>query len=711
MKRIISRGLAVFLSLCLALPLVAPALAAEGQGEALVPQGLDYTEDPVDIPNPDRGFYIPNDGMVVPVSGAGKGEMEVGERPQTVSNVSISTRISHVYFDLRNYSSHAFTATDKNTAFKKDYQAPTDVSIKSRGDAAPWDYDTHFAYWAEHVASQWPHGTSQPITQDGLNYIRARLQEVRDSESVVIVRFNYDGEGFSWVECNHKQDGEIDSLIGDQIEPDKEMLLTHIAQLKPILKEYEDVIMAVDGGFFGPWGEMHSTTFGTSPEAYAWLLDALLDAVPSSRCITVHAGAFLSWYNSKYGTHYTFETIDQIPTPQPGTPEARFGLFNDSYAYGADKGDEDYPDDWGSLSEGAGWEGAPLGEGYDRSKVMTWLRGQNTLYGGEAQGGQTLWNTYPFVAWEAAYAQTVYLNVDYDHNVHKRWAAFSYDNIKNPVTDSKYTQYVTGPYEDLGIHVEPLYDPVYAGKNGLEYWRDRLGYRLVLRDANASACVPQNGVLRFRGAIQNVGFGNIINAKAVTVVLKSKADGSVYRAATEIDPRSWRPSLNSLADNKAAWHELAFSLPLADFDREVPTGEYEIYLKITDPKEQSANKRSIRFANKGTDIWDAELGANRIGATQVTAASAPVSGYAGTLGTLDWQCTLDGELTAAGSSPAGTVYAASYDENGQFLALYELTPGKRVQLEGALDRAGLFWLAEGTLAPQTAKVLLTRHPV
>ena len=40
----------------------------------LVLQDLDYTEDPVDIPNPDRGFYRANDGMVVPVTGTGEEE-------------------------------------------------------------------------------------------------------------------------------------------------------------------------------------------------------------------------------------------------------------------------------------------------------------------------------------------------------------------------------------------------------------------------------------------------------------------------------------------------------------------------------------------------------------------------------------------------------------------------------------------------------------
>ena len=58
--------------------------AAGKASGALAPQRLDYTEDPVDVPNPDRGFYRANDGMVVPVHGAGTAEMEVGREPVTV---------------------------------------------------------------------------------------------------------------------------------------------------------------------------------------------------------------------------------------------------------------------------------------------------------------------------------------------------------------------------------------------------------------------------------------------------------------------------------------------------------------------------------------------------------------------------------------------------------------------------------------------------
>jgi hypothetical protein len=604
-------------ALCCAVTLaLLPALATTSRGGTaaedhlgpLVSQDLDYTENPVDVPNPDRGFYRANDGMIVPVSGPGPGTVNVGNSPVTVGGAVVNTRVSHIYFDLRSFSDNAFTA--RGVRYNASYRAPADVSIESRpGDAPPYDYATHFDYWRANVLPTWPRDTSQPLTSDAIAYIRAKLQEVRNGNGVTLVRFNYDGAGFSWVDVEHPQDGYMDRPVAD-IEPDKATLLGHIAQLKPILHEYEDVIMAIDGGMFGPWGEMHSTTFGTSPEAYAWLLNAWLDAVPRSRSIIVQGGAFLSWYNATYGTHYTFADMDQIPAPRRGTPEARFGFFNDSYAYGEDEGDN-YPNDWGSLSEGAGWPGDPLGDAdtYDRGRVMTWIRHQDSFYGGEAQGDETRWNSYPFVAWEASYAQTVYLNADYERSVHDRWGDFRY-------TEENVTQRMTNAYEEPYRTEYAIFDPVYDSRTGAEYWRDRLGYRLVLREANASAWAAQHGTLEFDGRIQNVGFGNIVNQKRVSVILKPAAGGASYTALTDVDARDWRPDLDSRASNTAAYRDLRFSIDMRAFG-EVPVGGYDIYLKINDPKETTANKRTIRFANNGDGIWDADLGANLIGRTTV----------------------------------------------------------------------------------------------
>jgi hypothetical protein len=128
----------------------------------------------------------------------------------------------------------------------------------------------------------------------------------------------------------------------------------------------------------------------------------------------------------------------------------------------------------------------------------------------------------------------------------------------------------------------------------------------------------------FEGKIQNVGWGKIFNKKAVKVILKSKSIGFVSNAVlTNIDPYDWHPAEvgpngampDSRATNTAAWRELNFSVNMDAFG-EVPPGDYDIYLKINDPKEQSINKRCIRFANKGNS-WNADLGANLIGSTRV----------------------------------------------------------------------------------------------
>ena len=96
-RQVISWVLTLTLMLTMA---VVPVFAEETQTTApLVSQDLDYTENPADVPTPDRGFYRANDGMVVPVSGPGSGTMNVGKDPVTVGGAQVTTRVSHVYFD------------------------------------------------------------------------------------------------------------------------------------------------------------------------------------------------------------------------------------------------------------------------------------------------------------------------------------------------------------------------------------------------------------------------------------------------------------------------------------------------------------------------------------------------------------------------------------------------------------------------------------
>ena len=563
-----------------------------GCQDNLVPQNINFTEFVGDIPNPDRGFYRP-ESYVIPVE---DGTPVIPDLATTISgtNVAVKANIVYMEFDLKNFSSNA------------------PLNGKPLGA------------WSAAGSKKPDYGTTQPLTPAALDYVRAALQQIRESEAVAIVKFNYDGRGHTWI-ANEKfdqvihdcepgapqgrawyesggRDGgvvEESDLCGIPGHEDKNWVQYHLWQLGNVFSEFEDCIMAVKGGIFGPWGEMHSSSYARTAEGYHWLLKALLGYVPASRSILVHAGGVMAWYNVEYGTNYSFKNL--MPAPERGTPAQRFGMFNDSYSASVS--------DNGSLSEGAPLIGTGDRDDYDRNAALTWMRNQNNFYGGETVGpgsDDNIYPRFPNVPYEAAYAQTTHLNTSYSGRTYKLWGDFVYneENVIAPFT----------PPHD-GVTRTAIFDPVYDGRSGMEYMRDRLGYRLVLREAKTSRSVKQNCTLRFKGKIQNVGFGLIVNKKNVSVILKAKDGSNTYTALTNLDARDWRPDLDSRADNTAAWRDLSFSVNMSVFG-EVPPGEYDIYLKINDPKEISINKRCIRFANKG-DIWNADLGANLIGSTTV----------------------------------------------------------------------------------------------
>ena len=626
--------------------LLCDACADDRKVAPLVFQALDYTENPVDISNPDRGAYrgrwqnispnlvnetnspfgitpevdhrVPVDinsvlyhgRQVPPVEGDDIEETQFYNGVNQNANpyvggtgISALPSISFMCFDLCNFSSNAFLSAKDAFAYKDD------------------------GLFADPGTGATRTGKTQPLTSFALDYIRGLLQKVRDGNGVAFVKFSYDGNGFNYIEP-HKYphlnltqglihgpeptfvtDNNPSAMCNVPGHEDKSWIQYHIWQLKPIFHEFEDIIMCVKTGMLGPWGEQHSSPEAQSVDAYKMLLDAYLEAVPASRALLTHAGGFLAWYNETYGTTYTFTNIDAMPIPPKGSSEARFGFFNDSYAAGS-WGDN------GSISEGNPMINSRYGSStYDRYRVITWLNKQNQIVQGEGGIGNNVFGTMPGAILEAQQLRTSNLNMR--HGNYNRWNSFIYNetNVTTPVTFPANDTEEFPSYS--GETKTAIFDPVYDGKTGLEYFRDRMGYRLVLREANASEFVEQKGTLIFEGKIQNVGFGNVVNQKKVSVILKSKDGSKSYVAATNLDARDWLTDEggNGRPDNTAAWRDLNFSINMDAFG-EVSLGDYDIYLKINDPKETRAIKRCIRFANKGNS-WNTSLAANLIGSTTV----------------------------------------------------------------------------------------------
>src|SRR5699024_7204160 len=109
-------------------------------------------------------------------------------------------------------------------------------------------------------------------------------------------------------------------------EPDasEARVLAHIAQLEPLLRAHEDVIALVQAGFIGAWGEWHTSTHGLDddPDARRAILEALLDALPTSRSTQLRCPAYKEVL---FGDPLTEAEA------RSGSHEARVGHHNDCF--------------------------------------------------------------------------------------------------------------------------------------------------------------------------------------------------------------------------------------------------------------------------------------------------------------------------------------------------------------------------------------------
>lgn len=80
------------------------------------------------------------------------------------------------------------------------------------------------------------------------------------------------------------------SSDNSQESPSAKQILRHIEQLKPLLKEYEDLIYVFQAGFIGAWGEWHTTPLTQSD--YKNILKAVVDAVPAGLQVQIRQGRY-----------------------------------------------------------------------------------------------------------------------------------------------------------------------------------------------------------------------------------------------------------------------------------------------------------------------------------------------------------------------------------------------------------------------------------
>lgn len=162
------------------------------------------------------------------------------------------------------------------------------------------------------------------ISQEYLDMIDANMQVLRETGAKCLLRFAYKTDMY---ETGHPWDAS------------PEWVHRHIEQLKPVLQRNSDVVLCLQAGFIGVWGEWaftdHFVQGPKTPEEHALrkeVMLALLDALPADRQIAVRTPMFKKrMFLDSYADTLTLETAHD------GSDLARICAHND--CFGADYND------------------------------------------------------------------------------------------------------------------------------------------------------------------------------------------------------------------------------------------------------------------------------------------------------------------------------------------------------------------------------------
>ena len=411
-------------------------------------------------------------------------------------------------------------------------------------------------------------GKNQDLTEDALNVLQETFDNIRKNSGHVIVRICYD----PWYNGR------------SNVTPDHEWVLKHVKQLAPVLSKNTDVIVALEMGMHGAYGEMHSDT-NITYDRVAEAVNLMLRNTPPEIKILTRTGNYsakvLGFDNWGVDFNIDGEKFKEIAKAK-GDTMYRVGMFNDGYL--------------GTQYDYGTW-GADCATSICREEGVAWLEKYsiNTPYGGEAlttaENYQVI-NTPEFLAYEGFRTHTSYLNIQWNNKLIDSWK-------KTPFKQKDFD-----------------YDPARVDSlSGFKYINDHLGYRFVLRESWMSDTVGDDGVLRAKFRIQNVGFGNLTWNAPVRLAILTDLEGTgllecpmpTYYDLPDIDSRDIHSRTISIAGGDTVMtfdgnNEIEILTKLNIRGK----GRYQVFLKVGEV--QFANSKRVGGGTCGDEQPAAYLG-------------------------------------------------------------------------------------------------------
>ncbi|MEZ4885271.1 MAG: DUF4832 domain-containing protein [Chitinophagales bacterium] len=348
----------------------------------------------------------------------------------------------------------------------------------------------------------------------------------------------------------------------------KARVLAHISQLAPYLQANEDVILVVQNGFIGIWGEQYYTDyFGDASGQGAgkltnqnWqdrieVLSALLDAVPESRMVQVRYPQMKQKY--VYGGAASVTSAAMTSEQAHNASDiARIGFHNDCFLASSD--------DYGTY-----WDyGSDTTFPSNQTAILKPYAADDSQF--VCVGGETCDDAFSpqnncsgQAVSDMAALHYTFLNSDYNNEVNNDWQT---DNCMDEI-------------------------------------KRRLGYRLVMKSGTYPLTASAGETFSFTLGVENVGFAAPVNERFLQIVLRNTADDSEYKAlisGTNTDTRFWLPATTTTLNGTV-------TLPA-----NMPVGNYALFLQVFDTSNDNEiatrPEYSLQFAN--TNTWESLTGYN-----------------------------------------------------------------------------------------------------
>lgn len=303
---------------------------------------------------------------------------------------------------------------------------------------------------------------SKPLSQQIINEIETAFMYARRAGLSVIYRAAYDFSG-----KENPEPGNIGTIID------------HIKQLRPVFYRNEDILLNIQAGFLGPWGEWHSSRYGSKirPEIQKQVANALLESAPPGVTVSVRRPEYVRTISD--GRTLTAEEAFS------GSLVSRVGYHNDALL------SDDT--DMGTYSD----------SNWPRGAELAWIR-NHTRY--TPMIGETCkvsaYNDFESAVQLLDMMNLHSLNMDYHEDVMKKW-----------------------------------HKARYQGMNGFDYIGMMMGYRFILQNANFGGEQRPGGILRLDLELVNTGFGSLQKEKKFELVLKR--GNQIFRADINEDARRW----------------------------------------------------------------------------------------------------------------------------------------------------------------------------